>query len=129
MVGCIFAPFPGLYVKIVPIGKGPAGKKVPLYERNIICLSLNSSVPKFVLLSEEVSYEDKQKIAEFIKRICRKENIDPQDLWMASRIRPICQIVAQTVYKLVENFGISLAEVALQVGVFAFAISEALTGK
>lgn len=48
---------------------------------------------------------------------------------MASRIRPICQIVAQTVYKLVENFGISLAEVALQVGVFAFAISEALTGK
>ncbi len=35
MVGYILAPFPGLFVKIMPIGKGPAGKKIPLYKREI----------------------------------------------------------------------------------------------
>jgi len=70
--------------------------------------------------------EGRQKIAEFIERIYRKENINPQDLWMGSRIKRICQIGAQIVYKLVENFGISLEEVARQVGISTFAISEAL---
>ncbi|MDL1961466.1 MAG: hypothetical protein LWX01_07175 [Deltaproteobacteria bacterium] len=48
---------------------------------------------------------------------------------MGSRIRHICQIGAQIVYQLVEILGISLAEVARQVGVFTFAISEALDRK
>jgi len=45
---------------------------------------------------------------------------------MGSRVRRICQIGAQIVYQLVENFGISLAEVVRQVGVSEFAFSEAL---
>ena len=48
---------------------------------------------------------------------------------MGSRIKRICQIGAQIVYKLVENFGISLEEAARQVGVSTFAISEALDRK
>lgn len=59
--------------------------------------------------------EGRQKIAEFIEGICRKENIYSQDLWMGSRIKRICQIGAQIVYQLVENFGILLAEVGRQV--------------
>ena len=58
-----------------------------------------------------------------------KKNIDPKDLRMGSRRKRICQIGAQIVYQLVENFGISRAEVARQVGVSAFAISEALDRK
>ena len=45
---------------------------------------------------------------------------------MGSRQRRICQIRAQIVYKLVEIFGILLAEVTRQVGVSTFDISEAL---
>ena len=48
---------------------------------------------------------------------------------MGSRRRRICQIRAQIVYQLVEILGISLAEVARQVGVSTFAISEALDRK
>jgi hypothetical protein len=46
-----------------------------------------------------------------------------------SRRKRICQVRAQMIYQLIEILGISLAEVARQVGVSAFAISEALTGK
>ncbi len=70
--------------------------------------------------------EGRQKIAEFIEQICRKENINPQNLRMHSRIKRICQIRAQIVYQLLEILGISLVEVARQVGVSTFAISEAL---
>ena len=45
---------------------------------------------------------------------------------MGSRIKRICQIGAQIVYQLLENFGISLVEVVRQVGVSVSAISEAL---
>ena len=45
---------------------------------------------------------------------------------MGGRRRRICQIRAQIVYQLVGIFGISPAEVAGQVGVSTFAISEAL---
>ena len=55
-----------------------------------------------------------------------KKNINPQDLRMASRRRRICQIRAQIVYQLVEILGILLVEVARQVGVSTFAISEAI---
>jgi hypothetical protein len=64
-----------------------------------------------------------------IERICRKENINSQDLRMGSRIRRICQIRAQIVYQLLEIPRISLAEVAGQVGVSTSAVSKALDRK
>ena len=67
-----------------------------------------------------------QHIGEVIERVCKKENINPQELRMGSRRRRISQVRTQIVCQLVEDFGIPLAEVARQVGVSTSAISKAL---
>ena len=59
----------------------------------------------------------RQQIGEVIERVCEEKNINSHELRMGSRRRRISQVRAQIVHKLVENFGIPLAEVASQVGV------------
>ena len=68
----------------------------------------------------------RQQIGEVIERVCEEENINSHELRMGSRRRRISQVRAQIVHRLVENFGIPLAEVARQVGVSTSAISKAL---
>jgi hypothetical protein len=103
--------------------------RVPFGKFNRVNVLILGGLSAMRDVAEEVSYEDRQKVAEVIERICRKENINPQKLRRGSRRRRICQVRAQMIYQLIEILGISLAEVARQVEVSKFAISEALDRK
>ena len=68
----------------------------------------------------------RQKVGEFIEKVCKNENINPKELRMGSRRGRICQVRSQIAYELVEQYGLLLAEVARQLGVTTSAISKAI---
>jgi len=68
----------------------------------------------------------REKAAEFIEQVCKKENINIKELRMGAKRGRIGQIRSQIAYHLVEDYGIPLAEVARQLGVTTSAISKAL---
>ena len=70
--------------------------------------------------------ERRQKVEEFIQEVCRKENINIKELRAGSRRRRISLVRLQIASKLLEVYGIPLAEIARQLGVTTFAISKAL---
>lgn len=70
--------------------------------------------------------ERRQKVEEFIQEVCRKENINIKELRAGSRRRRISLVRLQIASKLLEVYGIPLAEIARQLGVTTSAISKAL---
>jgi REP element-mobilizing transposase RayT len=70
--------------------------------------------------------ERRQKVEEVIQEVCRKENINIKELRAGSRRRRISLVGLQIASKLLEDYGIPLAEIARQLGVTTSAISKAL---
>ena len=70
--------------------------------------------------------ERRQKVEEFIQEVCREENINIKELRAGSRRRRISLLRSQIASKLLEVYGIPLAEIARQLGVSTSAISKAL---
>ncbi len=68
--------------------------------------------------------ERSQKVEQFIEEVCKKERISVEELRAGSRRRRISQARSQIARKLVEIYGLSLAEVARQTGVSTSAISK-----
>jgi len=68
----------------------------------------------------------REKAAEFIEHVCKKENINTKELRMGAKRGRIGQVRSQIAYHLVEDYGIPLAEVARQLGVTTSAISKAI---
>jgi REP element-mobilizing transposase RayT len=68
----------------------------------------------------------KPKAGEFIQKICKKEKIRVRELRMGGRRRPVSRMRAEIAYKLVEDFGLTLAEAARQLGVSASGIYRAI---
>jgi len=64
---------------------------------------------------------------EFIDQACEKKGINPKELRMGSRRGCIPQVRQQIAYQLIQDYGISLAEVARQLGVSPSAVSKAIT--
>ena len=69
----------------------------------------------------------KEKVEEYIQKVCKQKNIDVEEMKSGSRRRSISQVRSQIARDLVENYGIPLAEVARHVGVSTSAISKILT--
>jgi DNA-binding MarR family transcriptional regulator len=72
----------------------------------------------------------RENLVEFIDQVCEKKGINPKELQkMGSGRSCISQVRLQIAYQLVQDYGISLAEVARQLGVSTSAISKAITGR
>jgi len=69
----------------------------------------------------------REKAAEFIEEVCKKENINAKELRMGAKRGRIGQVRSQIAYQLVEDYGVPLAEVARQLGVTTSAISKAIS--
>ncbi len=65
-----------------------------------------------------------QKISEFIKKMCKKEQVTIEELTSGSRRKDVSTVRAQIVIGLVKNYGVALAEVARRVGVSTPAVSK-----
>lgn len=70
--------------------------------------------------------ERRQEVEELIQEVCREENINIKELRAGSRRRRISLVRLQVASKLLEVYGIPLAEIAHQLGVTTSAISKAL---
>lgn len=70
--------------------------------------------------------ERRQEVEELIQEVCREENINIKELRAGSRRRRISLVRLQVASKLLEVYGIPLAEIARQLGVTTSAISKAL---
>ena len=68
-------------------------------------------------------------VVRFIEKICKKENVSYKALKSGSRRKNVSQIRAQLTEKLVEDYGLSLAETARQLGVSTSAIANSLSRK
>jgi len=68
----------------------------------------------------------REKAAEFIEQVCKRENINAKELRMGAKRGRIGRVRSQIAYQLVEDHGIPLAEVARQLGVTTSAISKAI---
>jgi len=68
----------------------------------------------------------REKAAEFIEQVCKKENINAKELRMGAKRGRIGQVRSQIAYQLVEDYGVPLAEIARQLGVTTSAISKAI---
>jgi len=68
----------------------------------------------------------REKAAEFIEQVCKRENINAKELRMGAKRGRIGRVRSQIAYQLVEDYGIPLAEVARQLGVTTSAISKAI---
>jgi putative transposase len=68
----------------------------------------------------------KEEIGELIQKACAKENVKVRALRSGSRQRRVSQLRLQIAKKLVNDFGISLAETARQLGVTTSSISKSL---
>ena len=66
-------------------------------------------------------------VAEAIERVCRQAGVSARELQAGSRRRPVSKIRALLAQRLVSEFGLSLAEVARQLGVSLSAIAEEFT--
>ncbi len=73
--------------------------------------------------------EKKAKIREVVKETCRKNNIKIDELYYGGRRRNVSFARAQTAHILIEDFGITLAEVARNLGVTTSAIFNMLKRK
>ena len=71
--------------------------------------------------------EDPQKIDEFIARICKNEKLSTEEIKAGGRRRAASRVRAQIAIGLVKTYGVSLAEVARQLGVTTSAISRIIT--
>ncbi len=67
-----------------------------------------------------------KKVEALIERVCRKETVNSNELRMGSRRGNISQVRSHLAFQLVEDYGLSLAEAARQLGVSTSAISKAL---
>jgi len=68
----------------------------------------------------------REKAAEFIEQVCKRENINAKELRMGAKRGRIGRVRSQIAYQLVEDYGVPLAEVARQLGVTTSAISKAI---
>ena len=68
--------------------------------------------------------EQKINAEKMILDVCSKEGVNPAELKGGSRRDRLSQVRAQLALKLVENFGLSMAETARQLGVCTSAISK-----
>jgi chromosomal replication initiation ATPase DnaA len=66
--------------------------------------------------------EKKAKIREVVKETCRKNNINIEELYYGGRRRNVSFARAQAAHILIEDFGITLAEFARNLGVTTSAI-------
>jgi REP element-mobilizing transposase RayT len=71
--------------------------------------------------------EDPKKIDEFIARICKNEKLSTEEIKAGGRRRAASNVRAQIAIGLVKTHGVSLAEVARQLGVTTSAISRIIT--
>jgi REP element-mobilizing transposase RayT len=71
--------------------------------------------------------EDPKKIDEFIARICKNEKLSTEEIKAGGRRRAVSKVRAQIAIGLVKTHGVSLAEVARQLGVTTSAISRIIT--
>ena len=67
--------------------------------------------------------EHPEKINEFIVKVCKDEKVSIEELRAGGRRREMSKVRAQIAIGLVERYGVSLAEVARQLGVTASAVS------
>ncbi len=72
------------------------------------------------------SEERRQKVQQYIEKICAKEKINAQTLRSGSRGRHISRVRLQIAKKLVEEYRLSLAETARQLGVSTSAVCKSL---
>ncbi len=68
----------------------------------------------------------RKKAAEFIEQVCKRENINAKELRMGAKRGRIGRVKSQIACRLVEDYGIPLAEVARQLGGTTSAISKAI---
>ena len=68
-----------------------------------------------------------EKIEEWIAKVCRREKVSIEAIKAGSRSRETSRVRAQIANKLVKDHGISLAEVARQLGVSTSAVSRIIT--
>jgi REP element-mobilizing transposase RayT len=68
--------------------------------------------------------EHRKEVEEYIIKICQQEKISINELRSGSRRKPIVKLRSQLAVRLVEKFGISLAETARRLGVSTSAISK-----
>jgi DNA-binding MarR family transcriptional regulator len=80
---------------------------------------------------ERIKYQfpklsSRKEVQEIIEGICNKEKISFKELRSGSRRQCIASVRLQIAIKLVEGYGIPLAETARQMGVSTSAISKSL---
>ena len=68
----------------------------------------------------------REKAEKFVKEICGRENINIEEMSAGSRRGDISRLRSILAYKLVEEYGVSLADAGRQLGVSTSAISKAL---
>jgi len=71
--------------------------------------------------------ESKRRMEQLISEACQRQNVSVTELRSGSRRGSIPQVRAEIARSMVEGYGISMAEVARQVGVSTSAISKTLT--
>jgi REP element-mobilizing transposase RayT len=71
--------------------------------------------------------EQKEKIDKFIAKVCKDEKVTTEQLRAGGRRRKVSRARAQIAISLVTTYGVSLAEVARQLGVSTSAISKMIT--
>jgi hypothetical protein len=64
---------------------------------------------------------------DYIMRECKNDEIDIKALKAGSRRRKISKVRARLIEKLVDEFGLSLAEVGRQLGISSSAVAKALS--
>ena len=70
--------------------------------------------------------ESSELALQYIKTQCKDEEVDIRALRAGSRRRPVSNIRHRLIQKLVEEFGLSLAETGRQLGVSSSAVARAL---
>ena len=80
--------------------------------------------PAAMPVESQVDFDPAQKLAEVIARVCTVQRISEQDLRSGSRCRAVSRARATVAYLAFHELGVSIAEVARQVGVTRQALWE-----
>ncbi len=81
-------------------------------------------------LKKQFSADERiEKMKEVVEEICRKEGVNIQELETGSRRSRVSEARQQIVCRLIETYGIPLAEVARQTGVSTSAVCKIITRK